>query len=320
MNKKTGKILSITLPLLLGVFLIIYSYNQFTPEQRTTMMQYFADADYRYIAASLVIALTSHMSRAYRWRYTLRHLGYESSFFTNLFAVGVGYFLNLTIPRSGEVSRALVLKKYSNVPFDKGFGTIISERFVDLIFLLICIGGTLLLQFDVLKGYLSEKIPIEKLLLYGSIIAVVFIAVVLFYRYSKLQWVLKLKVKISGLIEGALSVFKMPNKWPFLFHSLYIWVAYIAMFYITIHALPGTTGISFGAVATAFVIGSLTITFTNGGFGVYPVVLAAILVLYNVPLEVGTAFGWIVWTSQIIFVILFGGISFLLLPLLNRKK
>jgi uncharacterized membrane protein YbhN (UPF0104 family) len=91
----------------------------------------------------------------------------------------------------------------------------------------------------------------------------------------------------------------MRNKWPFLLHSLYIWLSYVVMFYITIFALPETAGISFGVVATAFVIGSLAITFTNGGFGVYPAVLATILELYGVPFASGTAFGWIVWSSQI---------------------
>ncbi|AXG73815.1 UPF0104 family protein [Flavobacterium arcticum] len=320
MNKKIKTILSVTLPLLLGVFLIIYSYNSFTPEQRTEMFKHFANADYSYVAISLFFALTSYISRAYRWRYTLSHLGYQSPFLVNFFAISVGYFLNLTIPRSGEVSRAVVLKNYSGVPFDKGFGTIISERFVDLILLVVCISITLILQFDVLKEYIEQEIPFEKLLVYGSVLAILFICTILFYKYSRLQWVLKIKTKIAGLVEGSLSVFKMPNKWPFLLHSLYIWVAYVAMFYVTIYALPETANISFGAVATSFVIGSLAITFSNGGFGVYPVVIAAILLLYNIPKEVGTAFGWIVWTSQIVFVIFLGGLSFLLLPLLYRKK
>ncbi|WP_225990342.1 MULTISPECIES: lysylphosphatidylglycerol synthase transmembrane domain-containing protein [Flavobacterium] len=312
--------MSITLPLLLGVFLIIYSYNSFTPEQRTEMFRHFANADYSYVAISLFFALTSYISRAYRWRYTIEHMGYQSPFLVNFFAISIGYFLNLTIPRSGEVSRAVALKNYSGVPFDKGFGTIISERFVDLILLILCISVTLILQFDVLKEYVSQKIPLEELLVYGSVLIILFAGTILFYKYSRLQWVLKIKRKVSGLVEGSLSVFKMPNKWPFLLHSLYIWVAYVAMFYVSIYALPETAHISLGAVATSFVIGSLAITFSNGGFGVYPVVIGAILLLYDVPEAVGTAFGWIVWTSQIVFVIFLGGLSFLLLPLLYRKK
>ena len=305
---------------MLGVFLIIYSYNKFTPQQLDEMFSYFKNADYSYIALSVFIAFTTYVARAYRWRYTLNHVGYNTPFMANFCAVSIGYFLNLTIPRSGEVSRALVLKNYQGVPFDKGFGTIISERVVDLILLLLCVSSTVLLQFDTLKTYLSETVPVEKLLTYGVIAGVVVIAAVLFYMYSGLPWVAKLKVKVSGLVEGSLSVFKMPNKWPFILLSAYIWIAYIAMYSVTIFALPETSGMGLGAVATSFVIGSLAITFTNGGFGVYPFVVATILQLYDIPAEAGTAFGWIVWTSQIAFIILFGGISFLLLPLLYGKK
>lgn len=320
MNKKITKLLSIILPLSLGVFLIIYMYKQFTPEQMEKLVSDFKNADYKYIYISLFIALTGYISRAYRWKYTLEHLGYQSDLPTNFCAVCVGYLVNMTIPRSGEVARALVLKNYKDIPFDKAFGTIISERIVDLILLVLFITGTIILQFDMLQDYLINNIPLDKLIFYGVIAAIFFSGGVLLFIYSKWNWILKLKMKVSGLVEGALSVFKMRNKWPFLLHSLYIWLSYVAMFYITIYALPETSGISFGVVATAFVIGSLAITFTNGGFGVYPAVLAAILELYSVPFATGTAFGWIVWTSQIGLIIFLGGISFLALPLLNRKK
>ena len=92
------------------------------------------------------------------------------------------------------------------------------------------------------------------------------------------------------------------------------------MFYSIIFALEETQVISFGAVLVAFVIGSLTIAFTNGGFGFFPVLIAKILFLYNIPIEAGNAFGWIVWTSQLIITILLGGIAFLILPSLTKKK
>ncbi len=295
-------------------------YRQFTPAELDKLMADFKNADYLYIYISLFIALTGYISRAYRWRYTLEHLGYESSLPVNFFAVCIGYLVNMTIPRSGEVARALVLKNYRNVPFDKAFGTIIAERIVDLILLVFFIAGTVILQFSTLKEYLSENIPVEKMLFYGVLAGIFFIGAILLFMYSKSKWIKKLKIKIAGLTEGAMSIFRMKNKWPFLLHSLYIWLSYVAMFYITIYALPETTGISIGVVATAFVIGSLAITFSNGGFGVYPVVLATILELYGVPRATGTAFGWIVWSSQIGLIIILGGLSFLLLPLLYRNK
>jgi len=302
-----------------GVFLIIYVYREFTPEQRNELMTSFKTANYLYVYISLFIGLTGFWARAYRWKYTLAHIGYTAPFSVKFSAICVTYVMNMLIPRSGEVSRAVVLNKYAGVPFDKALGTIISERIVDLILLVAVVGATVILQFDVVKAYLTD-IPFKKLILYGSLVGIIFLASVLFFIYSKMAWVQKIKSKVSGLAEGAMSVFKMPNKWPFLLLSIYIWFSYVLMFYITIYALPQTAGLSFGSVATAFVIGSIVITFTNGGTGWFPVAIANVLTIYAVPLTAGTAFGWIVWTSQTGLILFLGGLSFLALPLLNKSK
>ena len=308
------------LPILLGVFLTIYAYNSFTPEQLEEMKSYFRNADYTYVGIALLFGLISHSARAYRWKFMLEQMGYNSPFKNNFMAVWISYFMNMTIPRSGEVSRALVLKKYENVPFDKAFGSIIAERVVDLIILLIFIGVAVLLQFDVLQTFLLDKIPFDKLLLYGAVSLVLFLAAILLFVYSKSKWILMIKSKISGLTEGVLSIWKMEKKWAFLFHTIVIWVCYVLTFYAATFALKETSDISFGVVVTAFVLGSLAISFSNGGFGVFPVVVAGILALYGVSKEAGTAFGWIIWTSQTVQIIILGGLSFLLLPILNRKK
>ena len=320
MKKKISKALSIALPILLGVFLTIYTYNSFTPAQLEEMKSYFVNADYTYIFIALIFGFISHAARAYRWKFMLEHMGYNSPFKNNFMAVWIAYFMNMTIPRSGEVSRALVLKKYEDIPFDKAFGSIIAERVVDFMILLAFIATAVLLQFDVLKTFLLSTIPVEKLLVYGVVAMVIFISSILIFMYSKSKWILMVKVKISGLTEGLLSVWKMEKKWPFIFHTAVIWVCYVLTFYSAIFALEETSEISFGIVVTAFVIGSLAISFSNGGFGVFPVVIAGILALYGIPKEAGTAFGWIIWTSQTIQIIILGGLSFLLLPILNRKK
>lgn len=319
MNKKLSKILSIILPLILGVFLVIYIYRQFTPQQLADVSNSFKTANYLYVYISLFIGLTGFWARAYRWKYTLTHIGYTAPFPVKFGAVSITYVMNMLIPRSGEVSRALVLKRYAGVPFDKGLGTIISERIIDLFLLIIVLGATVLLQFDMVKGYLAG-IPFQKLFFYGILAAILFLGSILFFIYSKLSWITKIKIKISGLTEGALSVFKMPNKWPFLLLSAYIWLSYVLMFYITIYALPETANLGFGSVATAFVVGSLAITFTNGGTGWFPVVVAKTLTVYGVPFTAGTAFGWIVWASQTGLVICLGGLAFLVLPLLYKRK
>lgn len=320
MKKKISKWLSILLPLLLGVVLIVYQYHQFTADQLVEMKGYFRNANYLYIYLSLFIATFGFASRAYRWKFSLEHMGYTSKLSNNIMAVCIGYFMNLTIPRSGEISRAVIVKKYEDVPFDKAFGTIVAERIVDLMLFFLFVFTALILQFKVLKNFIISTIPFEKLILLALIGFTGFIIFVLLWIYSKWKFILFIKEKLAGLMEGMLSIVKMKKKWPFLFHSLFIWFTYILMFYVAIFALDETSTISLGAVITAFVIGSLAIGFTNSGFGAFPLLIAQIFLLYHIPETVGTAFGWLVWISQTALTVVLGSLSFLLLPLLNKNK
>lgn len=318
--KALKKILNITLPLLLGVFLVYYAYNQFTSAQIDEMKSYFQSADYFYVALSLLFMKISHASRAYRWKYSLQYLGYQSGFWNNFMAIAVGYLLNLTIPRSGELSRAVVLQKYNNIPFDKGFGTIIAERIIDLLFLILFVVLALVLQYRQLVGFISQQIPVTQLLVIIGIFSL--IGIVGLYLLYTSQWKLFvfIRQKISGLAEGVLSIFKMPYRLPFLIHTLIIWISFVLTFYFGTKALPETSTISLGVTMVAFVVGSLAISFTNGGIGAFPLLIAKILALYGISLTAGTAFGWILWTTQTVLIIVLGGLSFLLLPIVNKEK
>jgi len=284
------------------------------------MKGYFVNANYYFVLFSGILAFIGYILRAYRWKYTLEYIGYKSDFKFNLVAVSIGYFINLTIPRSGEISRAALLTKYKNIPFDKGFGTIISERIVDFIILLLFIFTAIILEFATLKNFLLEYIPVNKLIFISTVCFFIGLIGIYLMIFSKLKFILKIKSKIEGLTEGVLSVFKMPKKWVFLGYTLLIWLTYILMFYSVIYALEETKIITLSAVIVAFVIGSLTIAFTNGGFGFFPVLIAKILFLYEIPIEAGNAFGWIVWTSQLIVTIILGGFAFLILPTFRKKE
>jgi len=320
LKKIISKWLTILLPILLGVFLVYYTYSKFTPEQLDEIKLQFKNANYLYIYISLFISMISLWSRGYRWKYTLEHLGYKPKTYNNVMAVCIAYFINMTVPRSGEFSRALVLKKYDNIPFDKAFGTIIAERVVDSFFLLSFIVLAFFLEFNVLKTFVLDKISLDKLIITGIIGFILFISFIALYIYSKIKVILLLKEKIKGLVDGVLSILKLKNKWPFIFHSFLIWTCYFLMFYVTIYALPETSTLSFSAVIISFIVGGLAITLTNGGFGAYPFLISEILLIYGVSATSGTAFGWLVWTSQTIMVVLLGSISFLLLPLLNKSS
>ena len=140
---------------------MIYSYNSFSEAQLTQMKGYFLSANYNYVIISLLLAISGYVLRAYRWKYTITQIGYKPNFTLNFFAVSIGYFVNLSIPRSGEISRALVLKKYQHIPFDKVFGTIIGERIVDFFILLLFIFLSLVIEFHTLKDFLLSYIHVS---------------------------------------------------------------------------------------------------------------------------------------------------------------
>ena len=321
MKKKLSKIIQIVLPLALGLFLIWYTYNKFSPDQLKQLKENFLKADYLYIWISMLFGALSHFSRAYRWNYLLEPIGYRARLPNSFMAVSIGYLLNFAIPRSGEVSRALVINKYDKVPFEKAFGTIVAERIADL-FISVCIlFAALFLQFDTLWGLMdTHNINPEKLAVFG---AAGIIMVLLFWIYLKrTRSALGQKIRnfINGLKEGMLSILSMKKKWAFIAHTIFIWTMYVLMFYICIFAFPETQTITFSQTLSLFVVGSFTIAFTNGGFGTYPFLLAEAILLYGVDYTVGTSFGWIVWLSQTAVIVFLGIISFLVLPIYNKSN
>ncbi|WP_396148242.1 YbhN family protein [Flavobacterium sp.] len=319
MRTKVSKIASVFIPLLLGFGLIYYQYTTLSVEELNKIKFCFQKANYFYIFLSLIISLFGYWARAYRWKYSLQHLGYQTNFKNDFMSVCVSYFMNLTIPRSGEITRAALLKKYENVPFDKGFGTIVAERIVDLILFLLFVGLAFVLQFEKLYNFIKEKIAFEKIILFGIIGLFLGIVFLLIWIYAEWKIIKKIKNKFSGLIEGMLSIVMMKDKWKYIFFSFLIWFSYLLMFYIPIYALPETENIGFDIVIMGFIFGSLAVGFTNGGLGAYPLAIAMIFSLYGISNEIGTAFGWLAWTSQTILTIILGLLSYAFLPLYNKK-
>ena len=181
------------------------------------------------------------------------------------------------------------------------------------------IGITLLIQFDFIVELLTKNVdPIK--------IGVIFVLCVgfgyLFYTYvrkAKIGIGLKIKNFAKSLIEGVTSIFRMKNKWAFIFHTVFIWVMYILMFWATIPAISGLD-VPFGGILVGFIAGGFSIAATNGGIGLYPLAVAGAFTLFGVPEEPSTAFGSVMWAAQTAMIIIFGGLSFLLLPICNKAK
>jgi len=316
-NPTLKKYLKIILPILLGVFLIGYSLSKVPLSE---LLAYFKNANYFYIALGMFFGLLSHLSRSYRWLFQLEPMGYKVRFANSFMAVFSAYLINYTIPRAGEVARASILTTYEGVPFEKGFGSIVAERFADLIMLLIIIGITLLLQFDYIASFFMERFNPKNLLIY-LLMAIFLLGIFIFYiRKSKAGFGLKIKNFIKGLAEGALSIFKMEKKWAFLFHTVFIWTMYVLMFYTTTFSVQALSGITLGAILIGFISATFSIAATNGGIGSYPIAIYAAFSIFAIPEAPSIAFGWIIWTSQTLLIILFGGLSLLYLPIFNGNK
>ncbi|MEY8849894.1 YbhN family protein [Psychroserpens sp. XS_ASV72] len=317
MDKKTAKFLKISLPLLLGVVLVWYSLSKISIDE---LVGYFKNANYFYIGFGLLFGLLSHLSRAYRWKFMIEPMGYKLRFPNSIMAVFAAYLVNYTIPRAGEISRATIITNYEGVPFEKGFGTIVAERIADMLVMLGIIGVTLFLEFDYIYQFFAERFE-PKSIVFGILALVLFsILFLVFIKRSNSKLAIKIKSFVSGLIEGVMSIFKMKYKWAFIFHTLFIWAMYVLMFYVTTFSIPETANLPLAAILIGFISASFSIAATNGGIGSYPVAVYAAFSIFGIAKEPSIAFGWIMWSSQTLMIIVLGGLSLIYLPIYNRKK
>jgi len=317
LNKKIAKILKLTVPLILGVILVWYSLSKISFQE---LVQYFKNANYIYIGLGLLFGLLSHLSRAYRWKFMIEPMGYSLRMSNSIMAVFAAYLVNYTIPRAGEITRATILTNYEGVPFEKGFGTIVAERVADVLMMVCIIMITLLLEFEFIYQFFNERFNPLKIVIGGSILLVIGILLMVLIKRSQSKFAVKIKIFISGLIEGAMSIFKMKKKWAFIFHTVFIWAMYVLMFYITTFALDETTNIPLAAILIGFISASFSIAATNGGIGSYPVAVFAAFSIFSIAKEPSIAFGWIMWSSQTLLIIVLGGLSLIYLPIYNRRK
>ena len=318
------KVLSLskkTIPLAIGIFFIYLSYQNTTPEDRLNIVKYIKNADYRFVSLSAFFGILSHISRAVRWRFLLAPLGYRPKTINSVLAVLIGYFSNLGIPRSGELIRATAMDRYENIPFQKGFGTVIAERVIDLVILMICILLALGLQYDLIVDYLNfEELNFLQMALSLFILASGFVLFRKFFLQSTHPVTNRIKKVFQGIWEGMISIKNIKNKELFIAHTIFIWLMYILMFWIIKFSIPETTSLGMNAMIPAFVVGGLSISATNGGIGIYPYSVSLVLVAFGISNESALAFGWIMWTCQTLMVVTFGAMAFFALPLVNRQK
>ena len=313
------KTLKNIVPLGLGIYLVYLSFANTSEADRHQIIASIKQADLRFVFLSLVFGAFSHLSRAYRWSYLLRPLGYRPTFMMRILIVMISYFSNLGIPRSGEVLRATALTTYVGVPFEKSFGTIVTERIIDLVMLFSLIGLGFVLQGELLLEVIGNPSLNGMLIVWVVLAASVFFLGTRHLKQSQHALAVKIIRFFTGLWQGMLSIRAIKGKWAFVGHTLFIWAMYLMMFWVVTLALPETSGLSFSALIPAFLAGGFAMSATNGGIGLYPIAVAAVLQAFNIPYLQALAFGWVMWTGQTAMVVIFGSLSFLLLPVLSKK-
>ena len=318
--------------LALGVFLFWLVYRN---ENFSDVATQISKIKYLYLAIAFVVAVFSHWLRGARWALLIKPLGYKVSNFNAFIAVMVGYFANIAVPRLGEVSRCLVLNRTNKISVDKLIGTVIVERLVDVVSLLLILLLTLALQFNKISGFFvdfynrSINAPghngnfftTATLIFVFAVILFIIGAVFLLYRKFKEHTLVKKVLNmVEGFKTGFLTIGKLDNLWMFLLQSVLIWVMYYFMVYICFFALPATAGLGGTIALVVLCMGSFGfVAPVPGGVGAYHVIVTQTLMLYGLSQEDSRTFALVAHTFQALVIILIGALSFLYFSVAFKK-
>ena len=328
MKKILNYTLKTALPILLGAFILYMVYNDFDFSQLWNELK---DMNLAWFAVSVFFGIMGHVLRGWRWKLTLAPLGYNPSAATCVDSVYVAYAANLVLPRVGEVSRCVILERYEHVPFAHALGTLVMERMIDTLMVLIITLLAVAVQWPVFCAFVSEtgvKMPGGEMLSTpkGALVALlslVAMSVLLFLLLRRLSVWKRIKSFASRFIEGLLSLRKMDNGRLFLAETVGIWFCYFMQFYLCFYCFGFSSGLSVAAALLLFVGGSIAVIVpTPNGAGPWHYVIISIMLLYGVSTTDAQIFALIVHSTQTLLVAILGlyGIAALQLRRLRVKK
>ena len=318
------KILQYTISLVLAGGLLWFVFKDISLSE---MLEEFRKADYKWLMLSGILAIIAHVSRALRWKMLMKPLGYRPSTFNTTLAVFIGYFANYVIPRMGEVSRCGSLKKTDDIPFEKSFGTVLTERIFDVVSLLIVLSLNLILEFDKLQHFFMEQFASKIYLIVGLLAFLAVAGIVGIYLFRKYQQKLsdvpvlgKIVGFLNGLLDGLMSIKKIEKPYLFIFLSANIWVMYWLSAYVLFFAIPETAHLSLLAGLTVLTMGSFGMAApTQGGIGPFHFLVGNALVLYGLPQKDGIILATFIHGSQMVTLLALGALSFLITLFIKPK-
>lgn len=332
MNKKILGVLQYFLFAALAAFFVWLSLRNLDEQKWQQLKDAIHRAHYWLLFPIMLLLLGSHWLRALRWRQLMEPLGFQPSKLNTLFSVLIGYLVNLGAPRLGEVIKCTILARYEKAPADKLVGTILAERAFDLVCLAIVFGLTFILQFDVLHAMAVSAIyPIFEnkngevsyskiMYIIAGIIIFMLLLKFLFSRLGHVNIVQKIKVLLKNILHGLTSVKAIKNKFLFFVYTVGIWLLYWSSTWLGFSAITETSHLTGTDALTVLAIGSIGIILSPGGIGAYALLVQQTVAFYAIPKEpYGLAIGWLLWFGQFISFIIFGVVSFILLPRINKK-
>jgi uncharacterized protein (TIRG00374 family) len=310
----------------LGIFLfwLVYRDQDFSKIWHTLMKE----VDYRWIVLSLVFGLLSHISRTLRWKIALEPLG-ESPRTINMFiTVMVSYFMNLLLPRMGEFVRCGMLSKYENITFSKLLGTVITERIVDVVMLMLTFGLVLGLEMDKIINFGQQNPQIIENIIH--IIKSPYLWGGFIFAIGGLTYYLRLNKKKGGknkleeiftdFIQGIKSILAMKRYKAYIFHTFFIWFMYFMMLYVIFFSLDFTRVLKPIAALTTFVLASFgMVAPVQGGIGAWHFMAEKALGLYGIESANGKIFALLAHSTMNLMVIVCGALCLILVPIINRN-
>lgn len=290
----------------------------------------FASLNYFWVFVSIFIFLISNVSRAIRWSMLMKPLGRNVRLINSFMAVMVGYMANSVVPRAGELVRCGFLSRYERLPVNKVLGTVAMSRSLDVVCLAIAMGLMLVLEGDVVWGFIEEKafagqseggmlsnpwvLGFLGLMAAGGIFFLVFRK-----RLLKIPIIAKIWGIALGFWEGLKTIGQLERPFLFVFHTVTIWVMYYLMHYVVFFAFEPVAHLPPVVGLTVFVFGSLGIVIpAPGGIGAFQYLVTNALIIYGIAGDDAFSFSNVIFFPIFFTNILLGAISVGLFPYLNK--
>lgn len=327
MKKLIKKALKLILPIVLGGFILYWVYRDFDFAQAGDVLRH--GTNWWWMLLSLVFGVLAQLARGWRWRQTLEPLGVHPKRSDCVNAIFVSYAASLIVPRIGEVSRCGILAKYDHVSFSKSLGTVVTERLVDMLCIVLITSVTVLLQLPIFTTFLEQtgtKIPsmmhlVTSVWFYIILLCVIGVVVLLYYLMRALSFFERVKGVVLNVVEGIMSLRNVKNIPLFILYSFLIWFFYFIHFYLTFYCFAFTEHLGVLAALVMFVGGTFAVIVpTPNGAGPWHFAVISMMMLYGVNAIDAGIFALIVHGIQTFLVALLGIYGMAVLSLANKPR